>query len=585
MVANRIDTERDVDPVAGERVATPAEEHLQRRTTKRELVLACALFLALAVAFTWPRVLHLRTVVPATKHDADVATYVWNFWWVRHAVVELRTSPLLTDRIIAPFGADLRLHTLGLLDALVAIPFAGWLGPVGSLNASIVLTMALNGLCAFLLARRVLGSGSAALLAGVLVEVSPTSGFHLTVGRPFLGSVWVIALALLFLLRLADGKQWRDAIGFGAALLAALLMDFQVVLFASLWVGVLAVWLLATRHSDLLGRRFLTRAGAGSLVALVPFASIWLEALLTARTKGFPVPSVADTLPYSMSITDVLTPEIAHATFGLIPPLLALVAIGLAFRDRTARVWLVGGLFFSILVLGAYLRPTGIPLPFLGLHWLPGLDQFRTPYRFAVPASLGISIAGAQVLGVLVARLQPAWLRLAALALAVLCLFADARIQSWPPKPFPGQRYPTPAVYEAIAADPHDGLVLEVPVGFRSGIERFGPEFADILVYHQIVHGKRLINGMVARLPSSIFAFYRGSPALRVLAGEALPVDQGARADFDAKTAALDVRWIVVHRDMIDAATAARVEALIGGHPGFKPMEATATIAAWRRAD
>ncbi len=504
---------------------------------------------------------------------------------MRHAIVDLHTSPLQTDRIIAPFGADLRLHTLGLFDALAAIPFAGWLGPVGSLNASIVLTLALNGLCAFLLARRVLGSEGAALLAGVLVEVSPASGFHMAVGRPFFAAVWVVALALLFVMRLADGKRWRDAIGFGAALLVALLMDFQVLMFASMWVGVLAVWLLVTRRSDVLDRRFLARAGAGSLLALVPFVSIWLGPLLAAPARGFPVPTAADTVPYSMSFTDVVSPEIAHATFGLLPPLLALAAIAIAFRDRTARVWLVGGLFFSILVLGAYLRPTTVPLPFLALRSLPGLDQFRTPYRFAVPASLGIAIAGARVLDIVFGRLKRAWAQRMAVAVAVACVFADARIQTWPPEPFPGQRYPTPAVYGAIAADPRDGLVLEVPVGFRSGIERFGPDRADTLVYHQLVHGKRLINGMVARLPSGIFAYYRSSPALRVLAGEALRLDGGVRADFDAKIAGLDVRWIVVHRDLIDAATAARAEALIAGRPDFRPIEQTATLAAWRRAN
>ena len=557
----------------------------QRRTPRREVVLAGALFLALAVAFTWPRALELRTTVPGVAHEADVATYVWNFWWVRHAVVDLRTSPLETDRVIAPFGADLRLHTLGLFDAVAAIPFAGWLGPVGSLNASILLTLALNGFCAFLLARRVLGSEGAALAAGVLVESSPTSGFHMAVGRPFFAALWVVALVLLFLLRLADGKRWQDAIGFGAAFLVALLMDFQVLMFASMWVGVLTVWLLATRRSDVLDRRFLARAGAGSLLAIMPFASIWLGPLLTAPARGFPVPNAAETAPYSMSVADVASPEVARATFGLLPPLLALAAIAVAFRDRKARVWLAGGLFFSILVLGAYLRPTTIPLPFLALRGLPGLDQFRTPYRFAVPASLGLAIAGARVLDLVFGRLQRAWLRRAALALAVVCVFVDARIQTWPPQPFPGQRYPTPAVYEAIAADPHDGLVLEVPVGFRSGIERFGPDHADVLVYHQIVHGKRLINGMVARLPSSVFAYYRSSTALRVLAGEPLPLNQAVRDDFGARIADLDVRWIVVHRDLIDAATAARVGALIEGRSDFAPMARTATLAAWRRTD
>ncbi len=529
--------------------------------------------------------LHLRSVVPGSAREADVATYVWNFWWVRHAVVDLQTNPLRTDRIIAPFGADLRLHTLGLLDDLAAIPLQGWLGPLGSLNASILLTLALNGVCTFLLARRVLGKSGVALLAGLLVEVSPASGFHMAVGRPFFAAVWVVALVLLFALRLVEGRRWRDAVGFGVALLAALLMDFQILLFSSLWLAALAAWLLATRRAAVLDPVLLGRGLAGSLLALVPFAAIWLPPLVTARAHGFPVPGVADTMPYSMSIGDVLSPTVARATFGLLPPLLTLAAIARAFRERTARVWLIGGLFFSLLVLGPYLRPTRFPLPFLVLHWLPGLDQFRTPYRFAVPASLGLAIAGAHVLDAVFARLRRPRSRNAALALAALLVFTDSRVQTWPPAPFPGQRYPTPAVYAAIAADRRDGLLLEVPVGLRSGVERFGPDHADTLVFHQIVHGKRLINGMVARLPSSLFAYYRASPALRVLAGEGLPLDAIVRRDFDARIRALDVRWIVVHHDMIDEATAGRVRDLIAGRPDFVPMAGSATLSAWRRAD
>jgi hypothetical protein len=555
------------------------------RPSWREPALAAVLSVAVAVAFTWPRALQLRTVVPGTPREADVATYVWNFWWVRHAIVDLHASPLHTDLVIAPFGADLRLHTLGLLDGLAAIPFERFLGPVGSLNLSILATLALNGLCTFLLARRVLGRAGPALLAGALVEVSPTSGSHMAVGRPFFAAVWVIALVLLFALRLVDGARRRDALGFGAALLAALLTDFQVLLFASLWFAVLASWLLVTRRSAVFDRRVLGLFSAGSLLAVVPFAAVWLPPLLAAPAHGFPVPSVADTLPYSMSLTDALSPAIARASFGALPPLLTLAAIALAFRDRTARVWLLGGLFFSVLVLGPYLQPTRVPLPFLALHSLPGLDQFRTPYRFAVPASLGLAIAGAHAVGVLLARLRRLGLRRAAFGVAIALSFADARIQSWPPAPFPGQRYPDPAVYRAIAADAQGGLLLEVPVGFRSGVERFGPDHADTLVFHQIVHGKRLINGMVARLPSGIFGYYRASPALRLLSGEPLPLDPALRADFDAKIAALDVFWIVLHRDMVDAATAARVRALIASRADLVPIGAGAPLEAWRRRE
>ena len=48
-------------------------------------------------------------------------------------------------------------------------------------------------------------------------------------------------------------------------------------------------------------------------------------------------------------------------------------------------------------------------------------------------------------------------------------------------------------------------------LGVRSGIERIGSG-GEVLSYYQHIHGKPLVNGMIARVPSSVFEAYRASP-------------------------------------------------------------------------
>jgi len=93
----------------------------------------------------------------------------------------------------------------------------------------------------------------------------------------------------------------------------------------------------------------------------------------------------------------------------------------------------------------------------------------------------------------------------------------------------------------------------------RSGLERIG-NGGEVLEFYQHVHGKPLLNGMIARLPSSVFTEYRAHPALLLLSGE--PIDATAE-DLRAVLAWTDARYVVVHRAMLSAEQRQRVDALL----------------------
>nr|MDA8174730.1 hypothetical protein [Nitrospiraceae bacterium] len=69
---------------------------------------------------TWPAVLHLTT--RALGGGGDSVESLWNYWWVKHALIDLKTNPFFTDYVYYPHKNSLALHTLVFLNGLLSIP-------------------------------------------------------------------------------------------------------------------------------------------------------------------------------------------------------------------------------------------------------------------------------------------------------------------------------------------------------------------------------------------------------------------------------------------------------------------------------
>ncbi|HYY87809.1 MAG TPA: hypothetical protein VFA49_03365, partial [Chloroflexota bacterium] len=233
------------------------------------------------------------------------------------------------------------------------------------------------------------------------------------------------------------------------------------------------------------------------------------------------------------------------------------------FRSRGGyRLWLLGGLGCLLLALGPALQPTSVPLPFAALGLWPPLAQFRTPSRLTMPAALGLAVALGYALAPLFRRV-PSWIGMLVISVALLgrLLYAQAH------DPFAVQTYPTYAAYNRLAREPGRFVLLEVPFGVRSGLERIG-DGGEILEHYQHVHGKPLLNGMIARLPASVFAEYAGHPSLLLLSGgdvaESVPSLQADLADVIDWTGS---RYVLVHHAMLDAEQAGRIDSLLDSSP------------------
>jgi hypothetical protein len=190
--------------------------------------------------------------------------------------------------------------------------------------------------------------------------------------------------------------------------------------------------------------------------------------------------------------------------------------------------------------------------------------QFRTPYRFVMPALIGWSVTMAFLLSRLLVHAQnwKGWL--------VVFLLAGIRLgYTANLVPFETQTYPDYKFYETIHAETGDFTLLEVPFGIRSGLDAIG-DGGERFQYYQHIHNKRLLNGSVSRLPVSVFEFYRSHPALLFLAGESASDQSILQQDFADILKSSNIKYVIVHRSYLTEEQAKQIETFLEAQPQLK---------------
>jgi hypothetical protein len=95
------------------------------------------------------------------------------------------------------------------------------------------------------------------------------------------------------------------------------------------------------------------------------------------------------------------------------------------------------------------------------------------------------------------------------------------------------------------------------------------------------VHGKRLMNGFLARAPLAALDYYRASPAIMFLAHEA-PLTALVAEDLQRKLRELAVGHIVIHPGMMDPAWLKETMELAAGIKGLRRLETGTGVIAFR---
>jgi hypothetical protein len=551
-------------------------------------LLAGLLFFCVAIWLTWPQVAVLgAAIVGGPIAESDGWQNVWNFWWVRSALLH-GENPLYTRLLFWPDGVPLGLHTLTITSALLSLPVLLVGGPVAAYGVVALLNFTLSGLLTMRLARSLLGSWPAALASGLIVEVAPVHLARFMDGQHHTSLQW-IALYLIALILATRAPTIRNGVWLALSIALVTYTSWYQALFLALLTATWLVYhIVAARQIWPLARPWLAAAPVLVLLLLPVVPG------LVAGVSGADRPAEhwqTQAQFYSVDLVDLLLPSANHPIWGpavtayqqplhpnsigwMIAPgyvALALAAIGLALDWRRARLW---GLLVGVLLLfslGPTLRvhgaDTGVPLPFTIIGALPGANFGRRPSLATIVALVPLALLAGFGVRALGQRLRGRWRVAVFGALLALGLFEAA-----PPRLLV-LRDDTPPIYASLRDGA--GALLELPVYPPPGLAN-----KSAALRAQMTHGRPIAGGYVARPPD--YPLAQGAPLIGQLGRAGCEPAGIVPDDAVIERSALayyGFTQIAVRRDLLSNRELACARRLLEGTLGLKPSRSSGAVA------
>jgi hypothetical protein len=514
---------------------------------------------ALTLAMTWPLMPRISTHLAGG--DVDVWLNPWADWWTRKVISE-DLDLYYTDYLFYPRGTSLVFHSFSHLNTALSLLLTPLVGYFAAYNLAILLAYVLSGFGMYLLASHLTGCRPAAFLAGVVFAFQP---YHISESsHPVLVTTQFMPLFVLALVRmLHDGDVSRSgrikqillaALWF---LLTALSSWHLMIMLAGLTLLYLLYSLLLERSSWTPGaHRYLILSALTALLAILPFLWPIIREQLTTDVAYMNVDLEEGR---GNDLLSFFVPNLLHPVFGPLvleinsrigytrhwPAYLGYLALGLAIvgivtARRTTRFWRWAGLAISVLSLGSQIKWEGVPLHTFYLPWsAPVIGVLRHPLRLnsllffslAVLAGFG----GRWIYGRLALWNKPsAYLGLA--LLTSLLLF-----EYWV-FPFPTTQPAYSPFIHQLAQEGEDFAVANFPMGRQE---------AKYYMFHQTIHGKRILSGHVSRTPHDAYAFVDANPLLSAIRNENVPPLY--LEERLAVLGALEIRYIIIHKRFLNS--------------------------------
>ena len=515
----------------------------------------------IAILATYPVAWGFFSAIPG--YGQDDYQSLWNFWWVKKAVLDDGTSPFFTRMLFYPEGANLSFHTLSFYNTLIlGVPLQGFLGLVGTYNLAYLSTFPLTAYGTYRLTLRVTGGDlPSSLAAGLILAFSP---FHFShVQHLTVTSVQFLPFYVLTLLGLRDRPSGARGVLAGVVFTLLAMSSWHYGVFALYFTLFFSFWFAVERDKPMRkGPQIAALCVAGLMAALLlsPFAAPMMQAAfsgdfgkLSGGAKGASADLLAFFIPspfhpwtrgwnalQSLYRTFSASLEEGTVALGYVGLILAAAGAVRAWR-KGARFWAAAAIAFCLLALGPDLQVGGserLDFTRLPYNWfvqkVPLLNAARDPGRFVSVALLCLAVLAGLGLREL-ARGRRRRVKWSAAGLAsVLILF-----EFWA-APLPVREVRVSSVYRKIARDEGRFAILEVPVrGWTEG---------EAYMFAQIHHGRPITGGTISHVNRSALRFIEQEPFLRMLS-EPERLAGPAPVMSTEGLSKVGIRYVVLHRD------------------------------------
>lgn len=485
--------------------------------------IAFIVLFGLFLVYEWPRLLHPGSSLLGFP-QADFCPNLWNFWFLRDALLEMR-SPFETTILFQGRPTGLFFHLLNLTYFILTLPATLLFdNPFLSYNLSVLLADAL-GLSLFYRLIRALGGGRAAAIVATSCFTFSAYKFQHS-GQLNLQSLWLISTYSLFLLKLWTKARYRHAAALGVTVVLLLGSSWHYLLFLALATPFLLGWYIQRQNLPMFDHKRLRRLYL-TIAIVTPFLLLysWLGAsqadlfehnnynmiirlhwsaspfhyLVPAWLKG-PFIEAADIV----ELEDIPNPMAfdffgEYAIYlGLIPITLLLLTLRHTSWRQDKALWM-NILFFFILSLGPFLRiidvvkineETFLKLPAYLIYNLPIISSTKHVSRFALMVLffiLLLTCTNKRLPWLSAKRLR----RPTLIATVLLLLLHRIDIAQYIPPATPYR--PPVAMQAALANVQSDGIAMVFP-GVLWSHEAVG-------MYLQTLHKHTLLHGYLSRKP------------------------------------------------------------------------------------
>jgi hypothetical protein len=439
-------------------------------------MIALLVYLAAAVIYTWPLVIHPTSHLAAPVGPGDPFLNLWILGWGLQAYVrnpwDVVTGRVFDANIFHPADSTLAYSDHLLLQSAVLSPLYAVSGDVVlCYNMLFFASIVASGLAMHAFVRAVVGSNAAAYLAGLAWAFWPYRFAHLI--HLQLQALYFVPLAFLFLHKLVAGRRKRDAVALGAmAGLQALSSVYYGVIGAiGLAIGAVTLAVAVGRwRSALIARRLLLAAFVGALI-VAPVVWVYWK---VQQDEGFGR-NLFEASRGAASMTSYVRVPPENVVYGrtgllssggseraLFPGIVVLglacagIMLGLRGDMRPLAVTMIAvGAFGFVLSFG----PDGARDLYAAFQrYIFGFAAIRAPSRFAVLVMFALATLAAVGWRELTRR--PAVRRVLHVAFALMMieyLSIPAPLTPAPPR--------TSAVGQWLAREPGRGAVIYLPLG------------------------------------------------------------------------------------------------------------------------